>query len=848
MSISACPRCFQKISIPAGVRATAKVRCPLCQAQYVLADALAEMPPMLEVIDGSDEFPEADDRHSTDLATPAGRPSEVLAETLEMPADLPQSDSTLDLGATVSAEHDELAPALDDDDALFMSDKDTEIEDAGFGTSAPLVREASVDLDPIELSSIDEQTVFEFENRKRDADKVPPSLGEGEAIDFDFEETEPTSEAPSPDATVEFSPAGPENAEVAEDFELEFDEVESSEAPTSPDATIEFSPAEPRPNAAEEEIELNFDEFESPQELDSSAASTIEFSAADISGSTAGADEGEIEFGAADAGAETVESNALGFVRDPGLPPSEGEEIGLDFGAADATGESGSDADQPSEDDGKKKKKAKKAKKEKKVKVVDESGEEKPRRSLVGMLVSVMLGGVVALPLALYGIMWMGPDYDFFKVGKTLASWKIPLPAAFSKSQQPRMIAAAPTSTPPAQAIPVAAPAGTPPETAPPETAPADAAPQDTPPSEPVAEQPAAPAATSAPSTEPPVSPPAADLPAASEPSPGKPDLEPATAANEPVQPAGDTPGPAMPKPGPADAAPSDADPAKSPPIEAVAGTKSTSPAAEEMPAEEMPEEEKPAELTESQPEARMAAKPASEGLPLPDLDEKPSATSRRAPSADEKPALGDEPAVPADVDLIGPADAPQFTVADLGQVMQTAGAAEARLLDAQRAKDDAAIKSARSQFYLSFFRLAEVLTFATDSAGDGRLSADRDSIGRIVSQFASDKKRLDALKFNAARWLSFSKRTTPGIVVAGTVIGSESAGKLHHVKLGIGLNREEPVVTVVTRADPHLNPGDTAFVLGSIVERPGERLIGYDGDEPIAIWSGMALKLPVEK
>jgi hypothetical protein len=116
------------------------------------------------------------------------------------------------------------------------------------------------------------------------------------------------------------------------------------------------------------------------------------------------------------------------------------------------------------------------------------------------------------------------------------------------------------------------------------------------------------------------------------------------------------------------------------------------------------------------------------------------------------------------------------------------------------------------------------------------------------MTQFASDKKRLDALKFNSARWLTFSKRTTPGIVVAGTVIGSEKAGKIHQVRVSIGMNSNEPVVAVASQDNPDLNPGDRVLVLGSIVERPSERLIGYDGDEATAIWSGMTLKLPIEK
>ena len=50
MSISSCPRCSQHVTLPEGVEHHARVRCPLCQAQYTLAEVLANAPPLLEVV------------------------------------------------------------------------------------------------------------------------------------------------------------------------------------------------------------------------------------------------------------------------------------------------------------------------------------------------------------------------------------------------------------------------------------------------------------------------------------------------------------------------------------------------------------------------------------------------------------------------------------------------------------------------------------------------------------------------------------------------------------------------------------------------------------------------------
>ena len=51
-TISSCPRCQKQVSIPGGVPSTALVRCPLCAAEYPLAEAVPpELIPVLIVAD-----------------------------------------------------------------------------------------------------------------------------------------------------------------------------------------------------------------------------------------------------------------------------------------------------------------------------------------------------------------------------------------------------------------------------------------------------------------------------------------------------------------------------------------------------------------------------------------------------------------------------------------------------------------------------------------------------------------------------------------------------------------------------------------------------------------------------
>ena len=50
MTTVSCPKCREQVSIPAGAISHSKVRCPLCQEQYLLTEALQRLPPLLIVV------------------------------------------------------------------------------------------------------------------------------------------------------------------------------------------------------------------------------------------------------------------------------------------------------------------------------------------------------------------------------------------------------------------------------------------------------------------------------------------------------------------------------------------------------------------------------------------------------------------------------------------------------------------------------------------------------------------------------------------------------------------------------------------------------------------------------
>ncbi|MCE5268802.1 MAG: hypothetical protein LLG00_13055 [Planctomycetaceae bacterium] len=51
--LSTCPKCEKQVSIPPGTDASVAVRCPLCEAEYPLSEALSLLPPELIVVGGT---------------------------------------------------------------------------------------------------------------------------------------------------------------------------------------------------------------------------------------------------------------------------------------------------------------------------------------------------------------------------------------------------------------------------------------------------------------------------------------------------------------------------------------------------------------------------------------------------------------------------------------------------------------------------------------------------------------------------------------------------------------------------------------------------------------------------
>jgi hypothetical protein len=702
----------------------------LCRAEYALADALVNMPPILEVIGDHSEDPSADwfDMPSA----PADARREPIDEAVEA-----TGSSGLHLAGESIVESESFADEQSHDDLVFeageiehddsaMQQQDTEVEDLGFEL-APVADDEAEPFDPVDVAPTEEPDVLDFGQPLPNAE---PKAAADDELDIDFAESAHTDE------TVAMS-----------DFADDFD-----------------SP--PVPAADADEFGIDFSE---PAPLASSD------------------DDAELDFG------------------QPVAAEPDGEELAFEFGepvAAAVPTEEARSVEPPAG----KKKKDKKEKNEKKPKAEKPPADPAKRRSLVGLLLNVVLPAILAVPLALIGALWISPDYDFFAVGPALAGYGL-APSSFNKrtmAQAPLKPlvfpvavspAAEPETKPPVEAsespVPVAndAPSGEP-------ATPAPALP------EPAAEEkPAEPAATEPPST---------SEPPANEPGPPAPVADKAEAPSEPP-------------PVPAESATVESSKPSEPPAEPADASLDSLLADDAKKPEEMPEEKVPAAAPDV-PEPATTAKTPEELPPL------PAETAEKVDAPVEEPGLRDAPAV---------------TAAEVDKALHSFTEANERMALAQAADDKAEIKKLRSGFYLSLYGLADAIALAKDDPASGQLDAPRESAERLALELAAEPTQLKELKSYGAKWLAFGKRTTEGVVLAGTVQSAEQIGKLYHVK--IELAADAPPQTLVTKNDPRVQAGDAVVSLGSIVKRPLEQLNGYEGSDSQVVWSGMTLKLPAQ-
>ncbi|HEX4147231.1 MAG TPA: hypothetical protein VHY91_27285 [Pirellulales bacterium] len=867
-TIASCPRCAQQVIIPSGAAATDTVRCPLCTAEYQLAEAMAKAPPTLVVV--------------SSLAEVAPEPApENQAELHQFPAaespydftDVGSGSSELPVGEVHAASPEEHSLPLDLHEAPLMA------EVHGQDLSNP----------PADIFPPAEADTLELPSHEL-AGEAPAHAEETSFADSLFGDAHeahphPVAETAESDFLTTFDHPEPAAGAAAEEH-----------LPTDEPHTLDLEASEPDWLTAESESSQ-------PTEIESSGINLgghVPHPLGETVTKTGGeelsfdSEEGEsLDLDAGERGFDTVNLDS-GFEETRAIP--EGVEgYSLDSG--------------PAEEE--------EAHDEALVEMTD--GPARPARrkpSFIFGLVMYVLGLFVILPGVYLALMW-GASMDPLKLAPMMPG--IIVPAALNvRNQMARGIPANQLTPPPGMAdnqpagapadqngapsegVTPGAPGEVPGEDAPtarsskpaaadangpgdadmPEPEPADAAPDtgaDA--EEPDGADAAAMAADKA-GHDPDAGPGDADMPDtdvadsdsapadADEPADDMPADKPAARkgaadadAADADEPADDMPADEMPADrkgaaeadtadadadtdADAEAADSDAMPAKKRPAlaaeadDAEPEETATDDKGDEMPAdrdataEDMPEEDKDAAADKADAE----------------LDD--DAPKKPAKVTDDSPvgAALDEAMTDEDsAEPVGPRDSVEYTPADVNKAL-TEVASASRALDlaaeeaAGKAGDTATkaeLKKTKGQFYRKLYQLAEVATFTPSMAAspEAEQGSQQDLVDHTLVDSAASPGKFDEVGRAAAKWLAAIKgKEHQGIVLSGTLKSTAQRGKVFESQ--VLLTDGQQVVTVLSPAAPSVEPASPVLVWGSVEVDPAEKIAGYEGDAKTAVWT----------
>ena len=153
-------------------------------------------------------------------------------------------------------------------------------------------------------------------------------------------------------------------------------------------------------------------------------------------------------------------------------------------------------------------------------------------------------------------------------------------------------------------------------------------------------------------------------------------------------------------------------------------------------------------------------------------------------------------------------------------------------------------MRRTKGNSYSILCALAEAWTFCDVELPTGRAAQLKEEAERLFRQTLADAHTRGEVARIAAIWIDSTHRRHGGIFLSGTFSGGEIAGDVYEYHFstedGSGL-----VVLVPQPLDYRLtSAGQKVAIVGAIVEKPADKITGYTGTTPRAIWASHVIPL----
>jgi hypothetical protein len=207
--------------------------------------------------------------------------------------------------------------------------------------------------------------------------------------------------------------------------------------------------------------------------------------------------------------------------------------------------------------------------------------------------------------------------------------------------------------------------------------------------------------------------------------------------------------------------------------------------------------------------------------------------------------AMTDDDAADA-ATVVGPRDSVQYTPADVDQALTDVASASKAMDEAAKGDEKKARARAKGQFYRKLYQLAEVATFTPSMAAsaEAEQGSQQDEVGHTLVGSAASPVKFDEVGKAAAQWLEAVKgKEHQGIVLTGTLKSTAQRGKVFESE--VLLTDGQHVVTVLSPAAPNAGKLSAVLVWGSVEKDPAENIVGYEGEAKTAVWTTAVEQAP---
>ncbi len=252
------------------------------------------------------------------------------------------------------------------------------------------------------------------------------------------------------------------------------------------------------------------------------------------------------------------------------------------------------------------------------------------------------------------------------------------------------------------------------------------------------------------------------------------------------------------------------------------------------------------------------SGEPKSENTPAvtPPVAENALTTKRADPFADYQPhgssvektapsAKAVAPVTNVQPIVEGPKNGAVYAASDVLAALAATNDAATALADITAEPDqtdEAKATEARDRFYVSVAKLAETVTLMRGEDSDQK--AARSAVGEMLLNLFGDRQKFESLGRWAAADFANTMRPSNGIGLAGVIEEVRTLGDQFRTFLRLP-GRDSPI-SVISSQKPNLAAGDSAVVVGLVVDDPAQNIAGYDGPDESVVWGPIIVKAAV--